>query len=405
MHNLHLVNPGVGELQPIRLDPRTFRRRGRVHGELIIPHVNWLVMKFIFGLFAHLMVTLATLLGPGGVKTVVAQNLLLKQQLLMVRRRRRRAPNLGACQRVLLGFWSLFLHPQRILRSAVILKPSTLLRCHAALKACKYRLLYSRSRQRKPGPQGPSVELIRAIVELKQRNHRFGCPRIAQQLANAFGIQLNKDVVRRVLAKHYHTDGGGGPSWLTFLEQAKHSLWSLDLFRVESIHLKTHWILVVMDQCTRRIIGFGVQAVAVDGVALCRMFNQAIAGQSRPVRLNLDHDPLFQFRQWQANLRILQVETIQSLPYVPVSHPFIERLIGTLRREYLDGMLFWSQRDLEQKLEAFKNYYNGHRVHQGLAGKTPDEVANASAPRKPTNAWKYTWQSHCNGLFNLPIAA
>jgi hypothetical protein len=55
MHNLHLVNPGVGELQPIRLDPRTFRRRGRVHGELIIPHVNWLVMKFIFGLFAHLM--------------------------------------------------------------------------------------------------------------------------------------------------------------------------------------------------------------------------------------------------------------------------------------------------------------------------------------------------------------
>jgi hypothetical protein len=77
-------------------------------------------MKLIFGLFAHLMVTMATLLGPGGLKAVVAQNLLLKQQLLLRRRRRRqRAPNLGACQRVLLGFWALFLNPKRILRSAV----------------------------------------------------------------------------------------------------------------------------------------------------------------------------------------------------------------------------------------------------------------------------------------------
>jgi putative transposase len=225
-------------------------------------------MKLIFELFAHLVITVATLLGPGGVKAVVAKNLLLKQQLLMLRRRHRRAPNRSACQRVLLGFWTRFLNPRRILRCAVIVKPSTLLRCHAALKACKYRRLYSRSRQRKPGPKGPSAELVGAIVELKRRNPRFGCPRIAQQLANTFGIPLNKDVVRRVLAAHYHTEGPGDPSWLTSLGQTANSLWSLDLFRVEYIQLKTHWIPVVMDQCTRRIIGFGVQAVAVDGVAL-----------------------------------------------------------------------------------------------------------------------------------------
>ena len=46
------------------------------------------------------------------------------------------------------------------------------------------------------------------------------------------------------------------PSWLTFLGQMKDSLWSLDLFRCESILLQTHWVLVVMDQFTRRIIGF-----------------------------------------------------------------------------------------------------------------------------------------------------
>jgi hypothetical protein len=126
------------------------------------------------------MVTVATLLGPGGSKAVIAQNLLLKQQLPLLQRRRKRAPNLCASQPLLLGFWSLFLNPRRLLHSAIVVKPSTLLRCHAALKACQYRWLYSRSRQRKPGPQGPSIELTRAIVKLKQRNPRFGCPRIAQ---------------------------------------------------------------------------------------------------------------------------------------------------------------------------------------------------------------------------------
>ena len=362
------------------------------------------IMKELLSLLAHLLTTLATVLGPGGVKTVVAQNLLLKQQLLMIQRSRGRAPNLCAAQRLLLGSWSLFLNPRRLLRSAVILRPLTLLRFHQALKARKYRCLYSSGRKRKPGPKGPAAELIRAIVELKQRNPQFGCPRIAEQLAKTFGIQMDKDVVRRVLATHYRPEAGGGPSWLTLLGHAKDSLWSLDLFRVESIHLQTHWILVVLDQFTRRIIGFGVQAGAVDGVALCRLFNQAIAGQGLPGRLSLDHDPLFGFARWQANLRILEIEPIQTVLYVPRSHPFIERLIGTIRREYLDRCFFWNARDLEKKLETFRRYYNQSRVHQGLTGNTPEEIAGAQAPQ-PASLHDYTWQSHGNGLFQLPIAA
>jgi transposase InsO family protein len=52
----------------------------------------------------------------------------------------------------------------------------------------------------------------------------------------------------------------------------------MDLFRCESATLRTHWVLVVMDQYTRRILGFGVHAGTVDGVALCRMFNRALRG-------------------------------------------------------------------------------------------------------------------------------
>ena len=65
-------------------------------------------------MFAHLLATLAKLLGPGGAKAIVADSLLMKQQLLIINRSRRRAPNLTAIDRILLGFWSLFLNPHHI---------------------------------------------------------------------------------------------------------------------------------------------------------------------------------------------------------------------------------------------------------------------------------------------------
>ena len=137
----------------------------------------------------------------------------------------------------------------------------------------------------------------------------------------------------------------------------KDSRWSLDLFRCESATLRTHWVLVVMDQYTRRIIGFGIHAGTVDGVALCRMFNRAIRWQPwMPKYLSSDPDPLYRFGQWQANLRILEVTEIKTVPYVPLSHPFVERLLGTIRREYLDRTLFWTTADLENSRQGFTNH-------------------------------------------------
>ena len=128
------------------------------------------------------------------------------------------------------------------------------------------------------------------------------------------------------------------------------------LLRCESILLRTHWVLVIMDQFTRRIIGFGVHAGDVDGVALCRMFNTAISAMSVPKYLSCDNDPLFQYHRWQANLRILEIQEIKTVPYVPLSHPFIERVIGTIRREFLDHVFFWNANDLERKLGGFRQY-------------------------------------------------
>ena len=225
---------------------------------------------------------------------MIAENLLLKQQLIVLRRPRQRAPNLRRSDRLLCGFWSLFLSPGRLRKVAVALRPSTLLTFHQALVRRKYRRLFSpTSCHRKPGPKGPDEALIRIIVELKSRNPRFGYPRIARIILLTFGIDVDKDVVYHVLAKHYRpTRGGTGPSWLSFIGHTTNSLWSIDLFRCESIVLRSYRVLVVMDQFSRRLVGVGVHRGAITGVDMCRMFNAVIHGQGTLRHLSTDHDPL-----------------------------------------------------------------------------------------------------------------
>jgi hypothetical protein len=107
---------------------------------------------------------------------------------------------------------------------------------------------------------------------MKRRNSRWGCRKIAEQISIAFGLEINKDVVRRILIQYYRpTPSGAGPSWLSVIGQARDSLWSVDLFRCESILLQSYWVMVVMDVFTRRIIGFGVVAANLDGPGVCNV--------------------------------------------------------------------------------------------------------------------------------------
>jgi len=151
-------------------------------------------------------------------------------------------------------------------------------------------------------------------------------------------------------------------------------------------------------------LGSASIAGTVNGVALCRMFNRAIRWQPwMPKYLSSDHDPLFRFGQWQANPRILEVTEIKTVPHIPISHPFVERLIGTIRREYLDRTLFWTTADLENKLLDFQTYFNEHRVHTGRHGRTPDQ--DTRLPRPVADLHSYGWQRHCRGLYHTPMAA
>src|SRR5271166_2472147 len=175
-------------------------------------------MRLLFPLLGHLLVTVKRLARPGGVRSMVAESLAVKHQLLIMKRSRRRVPNLTSWDRLMLGLYTLLVSPRRLRKIAVITKPSTLLRLHRVLVKRKYHLLYGSQRTRRPGPKGPFNELIAAVIEMKRRNPRMGCRKIAEQISSAFGIEINKDVVRRILIRHYRpASGGDGPSWLTMI--------------------------------------------------------------------------------------------------------------------------------------------------------------------------------------------
>ena len=87
---------------------------------------------------------------------------------------------------------------------------------------------------------------------------------------------------------------------------------------------------------------------------------------------------------------------IKSIPYAPMSHPFIERVIGTIRREYLDDVPFWNSLDLARKLDQFQDYYNNHRTHDAHSGQSPTTFTQ-TREQPHVDITDFGWQQHCYG--------
>ena len=115
-------------------------------------------MRDLVILFFHIIATLARVLGPGGIRSVVAESVLIKQQLLILNRSRQRSPNLRSSDRLVAGLSALFIRPARLIRSAVVLKPSTLLNLHRTLRIESIAVLLSST------VGEPAVTHLRAIV-------------------------------------------------------------------------------------------------------------------------------------------------------------------------------------------------------------------------------------------------
>src|SRR6516165_11444857 len=135
-------------------------------------------MRDLLILSVHVITTVFRLARPGGLRAVIAESILAKHQLLILNRSRKRSPNLRIQDRLIAGFCALWIKPSRLRIVAIAFKPSTLLSFHRALVQRKYRLLFSPKQRTKPGPKGPTADLIRAVVEMKKRNPTWDAPRL-----------------------------------------------------------------------------------------------------------------------------------------------------------------------------------------------------------------------------------
>ena len=113
-------------------------------------------MRDLAVLFLHLVATVARVAGPGGARSLVAESVLVKHQLLILNRSRKRSPNLRPADRVGAGLCALFIRQGRLIRAAIVFKPSTLLSLHRALIQRKYRRLFSSKGPTKPAPRDPA---------------------------------------------------------------------------------------------------------------------------------------------------------------------------------------------------------------------------------------------------------
>jgi transposase InsO family protein len=359
-------------------------------------------MKLLFIAIASIMHVLITVVRQGGRRPLAAEMIALRIQLIAVQRKQRRAPNLTKWERLWLAVCGGLISKHRLRKISIIVSPATLLKFHRALVNRKYSFLYSNT-ARKAGRPRISNDLRELIIRIKEENPRFGCPQIASIVFDRTGVEVGIETVRRILCESRRPHGKG-PSWLMFLGHRADSLWSVDIFCVESILLKIYWVMIVMDQFSRSIIGFAVTQGARSGESLCYMFNQIIGGKASPRYLSRDNDPLYKFYRWQTNIEMLGIKEVRSIPFTPTSHPYVERAIGTTRREFLDHILFWNEADLARKLSSYRQYFNEARVHQGISGKTPGLKYKGIASQRATPV-DLVWQKFCGGLFNVPMAA
>ena len=234
------------------------------------------------------------------------------------------------------------------------------------------------------------------------KNPTMGCLQIAQMISKNFDFTIDKNTVHRILKKYLPSSGpGDNESWLALFGVSKDKLWSMDLFRVESGMFQSYWVMVVIDLFTRRIIGFSVRRGDVTAASDCWMFGEICVGRRPPKYLSTDWDGLFRSHIWEAGLRVREIQHIRSVAETPWSHSYIESVIGKIRYECTDRILFLHRRQLQDRLNEYKEYFNEQRPHSSLSGRTPEQFGNDSEIARASME-NFRWTKKCRGLFHVP---
>jgi len=291
--------------------------------------------------------------------------LVLRHQLKVLQRQVKR-PRLHCLDRLLLAAASRAM--PRGLWSSFLVRPETLLRWHREL----VRRKWTYRRRGHPGRPPIDPEISALIVRLGRENPRWGYQRIRGELLK-LGIRVSATTVRTTLLRHGLDPAPRrtGPSWTEFLRSQAAGILATDFFTVETIRLKTIFVLFFIELRTRRVHVVGITAHPDSAWVTQQARNLAIDERLRDVRFLLrDRDAKFS-GPFDEELRTEGVRVIRTPIRAPRANAFAERFVRTVRGECLDHVLIYGPRHLERVLQAYVAHYVKERPHRGLGLAVP----------------------------------
>jgi putative transposase len=309
----------------------------------------------LISLLAGLMSTLRTR------ASLQFEILALRHQLTVLQRNRKRQISLRACDRILwVALARLWPDWRKALRPV---KPETVISWHGR----GFRFYWTwKSRRGRIGRPGISKEVRDLIRNMSSANVLWEAPRLHAELLK-LGIEVSQATVAKHMVKHRKPPS---PTWRTFLENHVKQLVSVDFFVVPTLSFSILYVFVIQTHDRRRVVHFNVtEHPTVEWTAAHLM--QAFPWDTAPCYLLRDRDRIYgdAFRRQAANMLFTEVLTA---PRSPWQSPYVERLIGSIRRECLDHVVVLSRESLRQILRSDIAYYHDSRCHLSLDKDSPE---------------------------------
>ena len=321
----------------------------------------------------------------------------LRHQLAVLRRQVKR-PEFGPADRAVLAALSGALPRWRW--SSFLVTPDTILRWHRRLVTRKW------TRAPRRGGRPPLAgHVVALILRLARENPRWGYRRIQGELKK-LGIRVAATSIRTVLLRNglRPAPRSTSASWQAFLRAQASGIVAIDFFTVETVRLKTLYVLFLIELHTRRVRLAGVTdypnglwvVQRARELSMSRA-GETTAGTSAPRFLVRDRDSKFT-RAFDDVFAADDIQTIKTPVQAPNANAFAERWVRTVRQECLDWMLIWGRRHLERVLDEYVQHYNDERPHRGLALRPPRDIEVRAGPDAVTVAARVGRRDRLGGL-------
>ncbi len=283
----------------------------------------------------------------------------LRHQVTVLRRQRPGQPRLFSADR-LLWVWLYRIWPQ-VLNAMVLVKPATVIDWHR-----KGFRLYWRRRSRHLGRPGMNREVRDLIRQMSQANPLWGAPRIHGELLK-LGIEVSQATVGRYLPWRPKVPS---PTWRSFLRNHMHDTAAVDMFVVVTATFRLLYALVVLGHERRKVIHFDVTPNPTQGW-LARQITEAFPWDTAPRFLLRDRDASYG-QTFRDRVQAMAIEEVVTAPRSPWQNAYVERIIGSIRRECLDHVIVFDERHLRRVLLAYFEYHHRSRTHLSLAKDCPE---------------------------------